>query len=515
MFYDYDAIIIGGGHNGLICSGYLTGAGLRVLVLEKNSNVGGAIITQELFPHCFFSTYAFYCYLLHQKIIDDFKLRQFGFEIYPFDILRFQPFLDGNKLLIYKTLEETQESIKIFSKEDARSYKNWGEFWYQAAEILYPYFLTQPPTLEEIAKKLKTKSSKIVFEKLLKSNMRELVFEHFKHPSIRAAFIHAQDVGTSTVKGGLLCNAYMRCSAFSHPENVGMIKGGAGQLSNALAAAISSMGVKILTNAEVTNIVVEEGRAQGIVLKDNTRINSRIIVSNLDPKRTFLNLLSEENISSGFRKSIKNLKTNVGYLKFHAVLNKLPDASKYFEKNFNPRHLAYIKICPTVEYYEEAWKAACNNDFPSKPVLDINIPTLYDVSIAPSGKHLLSAWASYFPFYLSKGSWETRRNEAINIILNVLECYFPNIRECINNCLVLSPVDMETNIGLTNGNIRHIDMVPEQFLSQRPLMGYSNYKTPIENLYLCGAGTHPGGEITGAPGHNAAKKILQDFKVEE
>ena len=247
-------------------------------------------------------------------------------------------------------------------------------------------------------------------------------------------------------------------------------------------------------------------------MADGTEIRSRIVVSNADPKRTFLKLVDARHLDSKFTQRIKALKTEAAYLKFHAALKGVPDFSAYFaEGEFDPRYLAEVKICPSIDYFAQAW-ADAKRGLPSRgPVMEVQVPTAYDPTLAPPGRHVMSIWALYAPVRLREGTWEERRNEVGVRLMDTLRAYAPNLREVITDSSLFTPADMEQRLAMTDGNIRHLDIVPGQFLAQRPLPGWSNYRTPIANLYLCGAGTHPGGEVTGAPGHNAAWMIMGDL----
>lgn len=508
---DVDAIILGGGHNGLVCAAYLARAGLKVLLLERRPFVGGACVTEELFPGYRLSSCAYVCHLLQAKVIDELELRRYGFEVHHLDPGRFQPYPDGRGLLVWDDVERTQKSLAQFSKRDAEAFPRWLAFWERAASLLYPYFLRPPPTLAELAAGVRGTKDEPFFDKLLTVSMSDVVTEFFESPEVRASFIQAQDAGDPGATGSAWCYTHIKCDVFSRPEDVGIVKGGMGGISSALAQSAQAHGVTLRTDSPVERILIRDDRACGVRLADGEEIRSRLVISNADPKRTFLGLVDPENLPGEFRRATRQLKTNTAYLKFHAALDRLPDFTGYFPGDFDPRYLANIKICPSMEYFSRSWDDARSGRPSRTPVMEVQIPSVYDTTLAPAGHHVLSAWVLYAPVHLREGTWEERNREVGEHLIDVLGQYAPNIRECLVDWVLYTPKDLEERVGLTDGNIRHLDIVPSQFLANRPLQGWAGYRTPIGNLYLCGAGTHPGGEVTAAPGHNAAQVILEDW----
>jgi len=297
---DCDVIILGGGHNGLVAAGYLARAGLKVLLLERRELLGGACVTEELFPGYRFSACSYLCYLLQTKIIEDLELRKYGFEVYQIDPWRFLPLPEGDRLLLWNGVEQTQEDIARFSRRDASNYPRWITFWERAAGLIYPYFLTPPPTIAEVADRLAGTDDEDFFERLLLASMSDVVGEFFESEPVRAAFIHAHDVGDPTAPGSAWCYAYIKCTVFSAPENVGLVRGGMGGITHALAASAQACGATLQTGASVERILVENGKAIGVALADGTEIRSRVVVSNADPKRTFLKLVDARHLDSKF-----------------------------------------------------------------------------------------------------------------------------------------------------------------------------------------------------------------------
>ncbi len=511
MTDSHDVIIAGGGHNGLVCATYLAKAGLRVLLLERREMVGGACITEELFPGYRFSACSYYCYLLQTKVIEDLELRRHGFHVSPLDPLKTCLYPDGRVLMTWDNTEQTQDWIGRFSKRDAEAYPRWVAFWERAAGLIHPYFLTVPPTLAELTARLRSPDDRVFFERLLTASVEDVVAGFFEDEAIRGAFIHAHDAGDATAPGSAWVFTYIRSSAFTPRENTGIVRGGMGTITQAMAAAARSYGVTIQTGATIAEILVEGGAAIGVRLADGTEIRARAVASNADPKRTFLKLVGQEHLPAEFRRQIGRLKTNTAYFKFHAALDRLPDLSRYFGGGYDARYLGYTKISPSIEYFKHSWDDAKHGRPPRAPVMDIQVPSGYDTTMAPTGKHVMSIWASYAPVRLAEGTWDDRRDEIADHVIDTLAQYAPDIRDCLVDWQLFTPQDIEARVGLTDGNIRHLDIVPSQFLAGRPMPGWAHYRTPIKGLYLCGAGTHPGGEVTGAPGHNAAHVMLEDI----
>ena len=506
---NHDVIIIGGGHNALVCAGYLTRAGLDVLVLERRSFVGGATATEELFPGYRVSSCSYICHLLQSKVIDDLEMRRYGFEVLNLDPSPFQPYPDGRRLCRWHSLERSQAEIARFSRRDADALPAWQTFWRRAAEIIYPWFLRLPPSIAELRASVTGTENAAFLDRLLNVSMGDVVREFFSDEAVRGSFLQVQDVGDPEAPGGAFCYSHIRCDTFSRPEDVGIVRGGMGMIASALADSARAQGATIRTNTVVTKILIQNGSAVGVVLEDGTEITASQIVSGADPKRTLLGLVGPEQLPSGTIKPAQAMKTRAGYLKFHAALSRLPDFSHYFPTDYDPRYIASMKICPSIQYYQAAWNDAAAGRPAARPVMEVQIPSVLDDTLTEPGRHVMSVWGLYAPVHPCDGDWDALREPVGERLIDVLCEYAPDLRECLVDWSLFTPADLERRVGLTDGNIRHLDIVPDQFLDQRPMAGWSGYATPIDGLFLCGAGTHPGGEVTGACGHNAAHVILK------
>ncbi|MEC9010200.1 MAG: NAD(P)/FAD-dependent oxidoreductase [Planctomycetota bacterium] len=506
---DHDAIIIGGGHNALVCAGYLARAGLDVLVLERRDFVGGATATEELFPGFHVSSCSYICHLLQAKVIDDLEMRKHGFEVLPLDPEPFQPYPDGRRLARWHSPERTQAELASFSLRDAAALPQWNAFWRRAAGIVYPWFLRRPPSLGELKDSVAGTDDAAFLQRLLTVSMGDLVREFFEDEAVRGSFLQVQDVGDPEAAGGAFCYTHIRCDAFSRPEDIGIVRGGMGMIANSLADSAREHGVHIRTGSIVERITIDAEGARGVVLDDGTEISSKLVVSGADPKRTLLGLVGPDHLPADWVTPVREMKTRTAYLKFHAALDRLPDFSRYFPDGYDPRYIASMKLCPSMEYYSKAWHDAAAGRPATEPVMEVQIPSVIDDSLTQPGQHVMSVWGLYAPVQPRDSNWDQIREAVGEALIDVLCQYAPELRDCLIDWSLFTPADLEKRVWLTDGNIRHLDSVPEQFLDLRPMKGWAGYGTPIAGLFLCGAGTHPGGEVTGACGHNAAHTILE------
>jgi len=504
-------VIVGAGHNGLVAAGYLGRAGLDVQVLERRDVVGGAAVTEEWFPGFNISTCSYVCHILQQKVIDELEMRRHGFHVYPIDPSRVHPHPNGTALTLWHDDEKTADEIRRISPEDADAWIEWAEFWHRAVGILSDYYLRTPPSLAELSERFRREGEEELLETLLTVPFRDLIEQFFVSDQVRAAMSTSTwDMGDISAPGSAYITALYRFSAFREDtENYGIVRGGMGGITQALARSAEAAGVSIRTGAEVRRVLVERGRAVGVQLHDGEVVEADIVLSNADPKRTYLKLVDEADLDPDFVEAVRALKTESASAKFLCALRELPDFSGNLGSDYNPEHLAMINLCPSVENAERSWNDAKHGRLPTTPIVQVQIPTVYDPTIAPDGRHILSMWVFFVPSHIKDGSWSEMRQPFGEWLIDELTGYAPNFRDAIIDWTLLTPEDIEERIGLTDGNIRHIDLIPQQILSRRPLPGWSDYRTPIEGLYLCGAGTHPGGEVTGAPGHNAAHVVLE------
>ena len=513
MEQQFDVAIIGAGHNGLVAAGYLARAGRSVVVLERRDIIGGAVTTEELIPGYHFSACSFLCYAFHPQIVHDLEMKRYGFEVFELEPLEFRPFPDGRHIVLYRDEARNVETIRRFSEHDAQAYPRWNAFWERAAAIVNPYRLGTPPTLAQLFAKVAGTDLEPVLELLVTKSFGDLLDEWFESDIVKAALVHSGDVGDPRGVGTAYPSANLAGGSMDVlaevGNTVGIVRGGMGSISASLAASATAHGVVIRTNADVEQVLVEDGRAVGVRLVDGSVVRARAVVSNADPKRTFLTLVRAGDLPADFRTSVERLSTRVSYLKFHAAMRELPDFSRFLGRDYDPRTIARVWINPSVAYYEQAWRDADGGEPSRAPVMSIQIPSTYDPGIAPPGRHVLSIFGMYAPVVPARGSWDELRAETGERLIDAVSEYAPNFRDAILSWQLFTPLDLERRVGLTAGNIHHLDMVPSQLFASRPLPGWSDYRTPVRGLWLCGAGTHPGGEVSGLPGHNAAQALLE------
>jgi phytoene dehydrogenase-like protein len=504
----YDAIIVGGGHNGLVCAHYLARAGKQVLVLERRDFVGGAVVTEELWPGYSVPTCSYVCYVLQPQIIDDMRLRDYGFRVHQMDPTYFVPFPDGRRILGWRDDAAFLQEIARFSERDAAALPRFQELERRMASLIHRWIMKPAPSYDEMLEDARQSGDADLLERMFTGSLAGFIEEHFESPEVQGFFAMAWDAGDPDAPGSLLSAMFPVISQFTRPEDYGIVAGGMGTITQAMARSVMADGVEIRTSAEVEQILVDDTGANGVRMVDGQEIRADLVISNADPKRTFLQLLPDDALDSTFTERVRNLKTDAAYLKFHAALDDLPDFSRYFDGDYDPQYLAYTNIRPSLQAARKSWRDASSGKVTDSPLLSIQIPTVHDRTLVPNGGHVMSIWVQYAPVNPVDGPWEDLRESTGEALIDVIQQYAPNIRDVIRDWTLYTPKDIEQRVGLTDGNIRHIDMIAGQVFDQRPLPGYADYTTPIDRLYLCGAGTHGGGEVTGAPGYNAANSIL-------
>ena len=507
-----DVLVVGAGHNGLVAAFYLARQGLNVQVVEARDKVGGACVTEELIPGFRFSTYANVACWLRPKIVDDLRLIERGLEFWGYDV--FTRTLEGGEpFSLGCDLASQQAEIARFSEADAAAWPQWHRFWRQATPLLGPSLLTPPPTLAELFGRARRLGSEDFLTTVLTTSLAQLADRFFSSEVMRSQHVAPHDMGsvydTGTGLATALATAMSTFSETGRPAPRGYVRGGMGELTQAMADAAGEHGVSIRTSSPVHHILVEDGRAVGVELEGGEAVEASVVVSNADPKRTFLRLLEPEDLPEGFRHRVQALRTDVAPLKFHCALSELPEFYG-FEGSEKPTRGTF-QICPDRSYHERAWDDARHGRLPEAPFMDLMTPSAGDASLAPAGQHTVSFWILFAPVHLRTGSWPERREEMAERLLNIVDQYSPNFRRALRDYVLLTPYDLEQRVLLTDGNIHHVDISPSQMLWQRPLPELANYRTPVQNLYLCGAGMHPYGEVHGACGHNAAHAVLEDL----
>ncbi len=524
----YDAIIIGAGHNGLVTAAYLAKAGKQVLVLERRPIIGGIAATEEIFPGFKYSTCAHLAASFSHEIISGLELQKHELRMLPLDPLLFAPSLDGNSLLLPRDPAKAAEEIRRHSNTDAGKFgpfcsliKNLSTF----VRVLYGVPLPDkaslasfnPVKLIKIGIKFHRLGEKemYAFLRILPMSIADLLSEWFESELLKAAvaagallgsFVGPRQQGTSfTLLHHQLgeSNGALRTAGF--------VRGGIGNLPQALAHAARQNGAEIRTGAEVAHVVTKNGAATGVVLQNGDEISATVAISNADVKRTFLKLVESTYLDPHFLLQVTNLRSRGTVAKINLALDTLPKFTGTAAHLSSARLGGVIHIGPTVDDLERASDDAKYGRFSKRPFLEITIPSLADPSVAPAGKHVMSVWMQYAPYHLRGGDWNARRDALGDTVVNVIEEYAPGFKNSILHRQVLTPLDLEQIFGVTEGHIYHAELALDQIFFMRPLPGWARYHTPIDNLFLCGSGAHPGGGITGLPGYYAAKTILKNW----
>ena len=511
----WDAVIVGGGHNGLVSAAYLAKAGLKVLVLERRPIVGGACITEEVFPGVKFSRLAYSAGLLRPEIIRDLELGRFGYEVYPFDPQFFLPFPNGDSILLWNDPARNHQELARFSKKDAEAYPKYVAFWTEVMELIEAMVLESPPPLPDLLGMFKGAEAEALAKRLLLQSAADLLDEFFESEEVKAMLATATTIGLPAgpkTPGTALMLGHMLLHEINGvKQTFGYSKGGMGGISQALAKAAEHHGATIHTGAAVQRILTKDGRAIGVELAGEKRVMARAILANVDVKTTFAKLVAADALDPEFIAQVRRIKATGVVTKVNCLLSELPDFTARPGKTVQPHHKGYLDICPSVDYLERAWDDAKRGEPSKEPFLDCVLHSVTDPSLAPPGKTTLSIYSQYSPYRLRDGDWDDRKEEVGDTILETLARFAPNVPHAVEAREVISPLDMEREWGLPGGCIYQTDMTPDQLFSFRPLPGWSGYRTPVRGLYLCGSSAHPGGGVTGAPGHNAAMVVLDDF----
>lgn len=522
----YDAIVIGGGHNGLVCAAYLARAGRKVLVLEARHLVGGAAVTEELYPGFKYSVCSYVVSLLRPQIIADLDLPKYGFELLPLDGT-LTPIPGGDHLMRWHDAGETRLELMRHSPSDAENYEHFANLMYHLAMAVRPVMSFTPPDptslspvklsqLAGLAKKFGKKADYLFdLAKLMTMSSADFVEQWFETPALQGTLAASGVIGTflgprSPGSAYVMLHHYMG-EIDGEFRAWGFPRGGMGGVSEAIASSARAFGAEIRCSAPVQQVIVEGGKAVGVVLGNGDEIRAKTVVSSVDPKLTFEKLVEPDELPDDFRQAIANYKIRGSSGKVNLSLDALPDFEclRHLTPSDRVSYLSgAISISPSIDYIERAYDDAKYGRFSRRPYMDIVIPSLIDPTMAPPGKHVMSCFCAYAPYDLADGTWEQQREAFGDAVIDTLSEYAPNMKDIVLHRQVLSPWDMEQQMGLTQGNIFHGELSLEQLFFLRPVPGYSDFTTPVRSLYMCGSGCHPGGGVMGSPGQLAAQKIL-------
>jgi phytoene dehydrogenase-like protein len=519
-------VIIGGGHNGLVTAFYLAKAGFKPLVLERRAQVGGAAITDEFHPGFRCSTLAHTAGPIRPDIIRDLQLEKHGLRLITPETCVTALSPDGRALSLYQDENKSWQAIAAFSQKDATKYLEFEKSLGKISKVIAEALATTPPDIDhptggdlwsmlKTGRALRNLGKRDMYRVLRWGPMAvaDLVAEYFETEVLRAVIAARGIFGTflGPWSAGSSLQLLIRAAGDSHPAGSAFLAaGGMGALTQAMASAANAAGVEIRTAAEVIEIRIKDGAATGVLLSTGEEISANAVVSNADPKRTLLKLTDPTHLSPDFVQKLQHYRGNGTVAKVNLALSALPTFTAL--KNADGGALkGRIHIAPDIDYLERAFDESKYGNFSRQPYLEATIPSLTDPTLAPEGKHVMSIYMQYAPYKL-KGDWEDQRKALGQTVVQTLAQYAPNLPEMILTHQIITPQDLEDIYGLTGGQIFHGDLALDQFFTMRPLLDWARYRTPIQNLYLCGSGTHPGAGLTGGSGANAAREILNQLK---
>jgi phytoene dehydrogenase-like protein len=527
MGQHYDVIVIGGGHNGLVNAAYLAKAGKKVVVLERRHVLGGAAVTEEIIPGFLFSECSYVVSLLRPEIIRELDLPRHGLEILPLDGT-FSPMLNGDYLWRVNDHAKSIRDIRRHSRLDAEAYDEFSKMMTPMCRFVKPLLSMVPPDpttlnpkdlkqLHFLLQRFRELSSdeRYTLVQLMSMSSADFLDQWFETDVLKATMSASGIIGTflgirSPGTAYVLLHHYMGeiDGAF---RSWGFSRGGTGAISNAIAGAAREAGVEIRTKAPVGKILVKNGRACGVALQDGEELTAHVVSSSVDPHLTFEKFLESNELPADFLEGVRRYKFRGSSGKVNLALDALPN----FKCLPGPgAHLrGAISISPSMEYMERAYDDAKYGRYSRRPYIDMVIPSLTDPSVAPPGKHVLSCFVQYAPYKLAEGNWDDQREAFCDNVINTIAEYAPNIKDIIIGRQILTPLDLEREFGLTQGNIFQGELSLEQLFFLRPVAGWAYYRTPIHNLYMCGSATHPGGGIMGANGRIASQVILKEWPL--
>jgi phytoene dehydrogenase-like protein len=525
MNKSYDVIIIGGGHNGLVCACYLASAGMSVRVLERRHVVGGAAVTEEFHPGFRNSTASYTVSLLNPKIIRDLRLHEHGLRVVERPFSNFLPLDEWSYIKLGGSLKDTQREVARFSTSDAEKLPAYYQMLDRVADVLKDLLLETPPNvgggLHDLMQAWKTGKRFKALDMAARRDVLDLFTKSagdmldrwFESEPVKACF------GFDSVVGNF-ASPYTPGSAYvllhhvfgevnGKPGIWGHAIGGMGAITQAMAVEAKSRGVDISLNSPVAKLLVSNGKTTGVLLEDGSEILAKRVVSNLNPKLLFQKLIAAEYVPPEFTQRVDAYQCGSGTFRMNVALNALPRFTCHPEPG--PHHSSGIIMAPSLKYMEQAYFDARTFGWSKNPIVEILIPSTVDDSLAPAGKHVASLFCQHVSPELPDGkSWDDARDVVADLMIDTVNKFAPNFKASVIARQIHSPLDLERKFGLIGGDIFHGALSLNQLFSARPILGYGDYRTPIKNLYQCGSGTHPGGGVTGVPGHNAAREILRD-----
>ncbi|MFZ0737043.1 MAG: NAD(P)/FAD-dependent oxidoreductase [Candidatus Acidiferrales bacterium] len=525
----YDVIVVGAGHNGLTAAAYLARAGLSTLVLERREIVGGCCVTEEIAPGCRASTTSYIASMLRPTVIRDLELGAHGLRMVPCDPAILVAFRDDTVLPWWTDRGRAVEEFRKVSARDAETFVRVDDKLKKLARYFQPFFLEPPPDVSatglagflellHVGKRFRGISGDEIAEltSFFTGSLGEFLDRNYESEKMKTLILannvygkHGGPYDNGSALGllfHLLSGGDGEIQGF-----YGHVIGGMGSITQALAAAAQKFGAEIRTSAPVAKFDSRNGRARGVILEDGTEIESRLVLSNADPKRTFLGLVDAGELPPEFRRAVEGIKMAGPCAKVNFALSEEPNF-KGMPREWPKSQRSFCTLVPSLEFAERCYDIAKFGEIPEDLWVDCVVASNVDDTLAPPGTHIMTCFVQYVPYKLREGTWDEKRELLGDRVVKMIAAYAPNFPNSILARQILTPLDLERTYGLTEGNIFHGDLSLDQLFFMRPVAGWAKYRTPVAGLYLCGAGAHPGGGVTGAPGYNAAHQVLRDLK---
>ena len=517
-----DAVVIGAGHNGLVCANYLARAGMRVLVVEARRIVGGACTSEELVPGGTFSSCSYIQMMLRKEVVDDLELKAYGLESVAPDMQEMALWDDGDHVMLWQDLDKTLRSVECHNKRDGANFMRFGTRLKRFFELTHAIQLGDAPTVERLRAIFADAGEAELFDEFITMSAGDLLARYIESDRLRGFMMFMGLVstwGSPSTPGTAYVYGYHALGEFEGQfSRYGLPKGGMGMISTALVNGLRDHGGEVRTDAPVDHVIVEDGVAKGVVLKSGEVVRASLVVSNADPKRSLTGLLQDGVLAPETRAKAAGIDQRGSMARIHLLVDALPDyvgfpPGQAGPQHPGPQHRGMVIMGATPALYEKAWEAQRAGRFADDYVIEALIPSVTHPSlVARPGTHTLSLGVQQMPFELSKGTWDTRKEEWADLVMGVYDRYAPNIKHPVIGRHVITPLDLQRDYNITGGNIFHASMVGlENLFENRPHKGVDQYRSPVGNYYLCGSGSHPGGGVSGMPGHNAAHRILADL----
>ncbi len=522
--HEHDVVIIGGGHNGLACAAYLARAGVDVLVVEKRDVLGGAAATEETWPGYRVSSASYVVSLMPDRIVDELELKRHGYDVSIITPDYFVPFPDGTSLTLWGDLDRDCANIAKLSEHDAEAYRAFDAYFERVAGMLKELLFVVPPNMTlsdapawaRTAGRFRRWTGRDIHElvRLFTMSAADFLDEWFEDPRVKGALATQAIIGAwcgpMTPGSAYVLMHHWIGEIDGHFGAWGWVKGGMGGVSAAMARSAEAFGATIRSGRDVARVMINShDRAVGVELTDGSQIRAKQVVSDAHPTTTYLDLIGRDHLPEEVVRDIERFRTRSGSVKINLALSELPSYPAWDQDG--EVHRGLMAVSPSMEYLEQAFDDAKYGRASKHPYAEVMFPTAHEPSgLAPEGMHIMMAFTQYGPYELKRGSWDKERDRYAGRVIDAIAQYAPSLPDAIEHIEILTPKDLEDRFGLLGGNIMQGELTPDQLFSFRPVPSYGDYRTPIEGMYLCGAGTHPGGGVMGITGRNASTVILKD-----